>query len=188
MIAELGYVGFALDMYGKGKIGNTDDEKAALMNPFIENRTMIPKRIDAALATAKSLPMVDGRYIGAIGFCFGGLCVLDFVRSGASILGAVSFHGLLNAPKKKSDKPMQAKVLVCHGYDDPSVKPDQVIAFANEMTEAKVDWQIMMYGHTVHAFTNPKAAEPALGRRYNKKADVRSWIAMKDFFKEVFGK
>lgn len=185
-LAELGYVGFALDMFGKGKFGKTKEEKSALIQPLIQDRSLLQKRILAAFETVKKLPQVDTTRIGAIGFCFGGLCALDLARSGADVKGVVSFHGLLNAPENAAKHAIKAKVLALHGYNDPMVTPDQVNAFANEMTHAKVDWQLDMYGNTMHAFTNPDANDPGFGTVYNKQADARSWIAMREFFKEIF--
>jgi dienelactone hydrolase len=185
-LAELGYLGFALDMYGKGKIGNTKDEKVALITPFMQDRASLQKRILAAFNTVKKLDKVASSMIGAMGFCFGGLCVLDLARSGAEVKGVVSFHGLLNAPNNLANPHITAKVLALHGFDDPMVTPDQVVAFGQEMTHAKVDWQLDIYGNTMHAFTNPQANDPGFGTVYNKQADTRSWIAMKEFFKEVF--
>lgn len=186
-IAELGYIGFAIDMYGKGKLGNTKEEKTALMQPLLQDRNKLQNRILAAFDTITKLDSVNSARIGAIGFCFGGLCVLDLARSGADIKGVVSFHGLLHAPEEVTSHPIKAKVLVLHGFDDPMVKPEQVMTFADEMTQAKVDWQIDMYGHAMHAFTNPQANDPGFGTVYDKKADARSWIAMKDFFAEILG-
>lgn len=185
-IAELGYVGFALDMYGKGKIGTTKEEKSALMQPLVQNRHQLQQRILAALAAVKKIDTVDHSRIGAIGFCFGGLCVLDLARSGADVKGVVSFHGLLNAPEDTITSPIKAKILALHGYDDPMVTPDHIMQFADEMTAAKVDWQLHMYGNTMHAFTNPQANDPGFGTVYDKQADHRSWIAMREFFKEIF--
>ncbi|VVC76676.1 hypothetical protein AQUSIP_20000 [Aquicella siphonis] len=186
-LAELGYVGFALDMYGKGKAGNTKDEKAALMAPLIEDRVKLQRRILAALETVKKLDHTASGQIGAIGFCFGGLCVLDLARSGADVKGVVSFHGLLHAPEHTAEHRIRAKVLALHGFDDPMVTPDKVLAFGQEMTYAKVDWQLHVYGNAMHAFTNPQANDPDFGTVYEKNADMRSWTAMRSFFKEVFG-
>lgn len=186
-LAKLGYVGFALDMYGKGKLGKTKEEKVALMQPLMQDRSMLQKRILAALNTVKKLEMVDAKHIGAIGFCFGGLCVLDLARSGADMAGVVSFHGLLNPPENTAKQLIKAKILALHGFDDPMVTAEHVMHFGEEMTHAKADWQLTMYGHAMHAFTNPDANDPSFGTVYNKKADARSWIAMLEFFKEVFG-
>ena len=187
-IAELGYIGFALDMYGKGKIGKTKEEKSALMSPLVEDRFMLQKRILAAFDTIKKLEGVDTHHIGAMGFCFGGLCALDLARSGADVKGVVSFHGLLHAPEDATTHNIVAKILALHGYDDPMVTPDHVMAFGDEMTAAHADWQLYMYGNTMHAFTNPEANDKDFGTVYNKLAHQRSWLAMKNFFKEVFGK
>ena len=121
-----------------------------------------------------------------MGFCFGGLCVLDLARSGADVKGVISFHGLFNAPENLPNEPIKAKVLALHGQDDPMVPPEQVAALQKEMTNAGVDWQIHAYGNTMHAFTNPEANDPGFGTVYNAGADKRSWIAMKNFFEEIF--
>lgn len=185
-LAELGYVGFALDMFGKGKFGKTKEEKSALIQPFVQDRSKLLKRMQSALETVKKLEPVDSKAIGAIGFCFGGLCVLDLARSGVDIKGVVSFHGLLQSPDMEPQKTIKAKILALHGFDDPMVTPDKIRIFGDEMTKAKADWQMDIYGNTMHAFTNPEANDPGFGTVYNKKADERSWIAMKEFFKETF--
>jgi dienelactone hydrolase len=185
-LAELGYVGFALDMFGKGKLGKDNEEKMALISPLMSDRALLQRRMLAALQTASQLEQVDASKVAAIGFCFGGLCVLDLARSGADVKGVVSFHGLLNAPENKKDAAIKAKVLALHGHDDPMVPPSVVADFETEMTEAKVDWQLHVYGNTLHAFSNPQANDPALGTVYNKCADKRSWLAMKNFLDEMF--
>lgn len=185
-LAELGYVAFALDMFGKGKFGETKEEKSALIQPFVQDRTKLIKRIQAAYHKVKELEAVDTNKIAAMGFCFGGMCVLDLARSGSDVKGIISFHGLLHRPDNIAKETIKAKILVLHGFDDPMVTHDQVIAFGEEMTHAKVDWQLHIYGKTMHAFTNPKANDPGFGTVYNKVADERSWIAMKNFFHEIF--
>lgn len=185
-LAELGYVAFALDMYGQGTLGTTTEESAALMQPFIDDRQLLRQRINAALYAVTLLPWVDDSKIAAIGFCFGGLCVLDLARMGADIKGVVSFHGLLNAPEISEKQPVLAKVLALHGHDDPMATEDQLKTFTQEMTDLKVDWQLHSYGNTVHAFTNPKANNPALGTVYNDIADKRAWQSMRNFLEEIF--
>ena len=135
-LAELGYVGFALDMYGKGVRGGNPEENAKLMQPFMEDRAMLQKRIQAALYAVKLLPWVDDKKVAAIGFCFGGLCVLDLARTGAELQGVVSFHGLLGAPDNLTKPQIKAKILVLHGHDDPMGPVDQVIALEQELTAA----------------------------------------------------
>lgn len=185
-LARLGYVGFALDMYGKGILGASPEENAQLMQPFIDDRGKLQKRIKAALQAVKLLPWVDESKIAAIGFCFGGLCVLDLARTGADLQGVVSFHGLLGAPDNIHGTPIKAKVLALHGHDDPLVPVEQVVAFEQEMTEAGADWQLLTFGHTMHAFTNPVANNPDFGTVYQADADRRSWSAMKNFLAEIF--
>ena len=185
-IAELGYVGFALDIYGKGILGSSRDENAQLMQPFMADREKLQNRMKTALSTAKLLPWVDVTKVAAIGFCFGGLCVLDLARTGVDIKGVVSFHGLLGAPDNTKGNKIKAKILALHGRDDPMVPPELVLAFQKEMTQADADWQLVTYGNTVHAFTNPVANDPDLGTVYQADADRRSWLAMRNFFAEIF--
>lgn len=185
-LAELGYVGFALDMYGKGVLGSGPEQNAKLMQPFMDDRAMLQKRINAALTTVQSLPWVDGNNIAAIGFCFGGLCVLDLARTMADLKGVVCFHGLLGKPDNIQGYKIKAKVLALQGFDDPMAPVEQVVAFEREMTEAGADWQLHSYGHTMHSFTNPVANDPAFGTVYQPDADRRSWQAMQNFLVEVF--
>jgi dienelactone hydrolase len=130
-------------------------------------------------------PEVDPRRIAAMGFCFGGLCVLDLARSGADLRGVVSFHGLLTPPEPHPQYTILAKVLVLHGFDDPMAPPEQVVALGLELTEAGADWQIHAYGNTLHAFTNPRANDPGFGTVYNETADRRSWRSLREFLAEV---
>lgn len=185
-IAELGYFAFALDMYGAGKTGNSPEENGALMQPFITDRALLQKRITAALSAVKLLPWVDDKNIAAIGFCFGGLCVLDLARTGVDIKGVVSFHGLLGAPDNLKNIPIKAKVLVLHGHDDPMASAQDVLNLEQELTAAGADWQLHSYGNTMHAFTNPLANDPAFGTVYQATADKRSWQSMINFLAEIF--
>ncbi|MEM7174601.1 MAG: dienelactone hydrolase family protein [Chlamydiota bacterium] len=185
-LAELGYIGAALDMYGKGVLGANNDENSALMKPLIEDRVLLRERMLAGVTALEKQPFVDRSRLGAIGFCFGGLCALDLARSGADVKGVVSFHGLLNAPEESEKKPIQAKVLVLHGHDDPMVPPKQVANFTCEMTQLNVDWQLHIYGNTMHAFTNPDANDPKLGTLYQPEAEQRAFQEMELFLREVF--
>ncbi|WP_150048870.1 MULTISPECIES: dienelactone hydrolase family protein [Methylomonas] len=185
-LAELGYLGFAVDTYGKGVLGRSAEENAKLMAPFMHDRAMLQRRLTAGLTAAKMLPWADNRKIAAIGFCFGGLCALDLARTGADLMGAVSFHGLLIPPANIPEPRVKAKVLALHGHDDPMVTPEQVQAFEAEMTRAGTDWQVHVYGSTMHAFTNPLANDPGFGTVYQPSADKRSWLTMRNFFEEIF--
>lgn len=185
-LAELGYVGFAMDVYGKGVLGQSREENAALMTPLVQDRALLQKRLQAAIHALAMQAEVDPEKIAAIGFCFGGLSVLDLARVGAPVKGVVSFHGLFTPPGNTAGNKIAAKVLALHGWDDPMAKPDAVLAFAKEMTDAGADWQLHAYGHTMHAFTNPEANDPDFGTVYNAKADARSWQAMQNFLAELF--
>ena len=155
------------------------------MQPFLEDRALLQRRMNLALETLRKIDRVDPSRIAAMGFCFGGLCVLDLARSGADIRGVVSFHGLLNPPGKTAGNKIKARVLVLHGHDDPMVPPDAVLAFERELTEAGADWQVHVYGQTMHAFTNPQANDPAFGTVYKASADRRSWQSLQNFLAEV---
>lgn len=184
-LAELGYVGIAVDLFGKGVLGQSREENQALIAPFVGDRPFLQARLKATIAAMADQPEVSRGKMAAIGFCFGGLCALDIARSGGDVAGVVSFHGLLNAPGNTiaSIKP---KVLALHGWDDPMATPDDVNAFAKEMSAANADWQLHAYGNTMHAFTNPEANDPDFGTVYEEKADKRSWTAMKNFLAEIF--
>lgn len=185
-LAALGYAGFALDLYGAAKVGSGPEENARLMQPFLEDRALLQRRMHLALETVRRLEMVDRGRIAAIGFCFGGLCVLDLARTGADVKGVVSFHGLLKPPGNTKGTKILAKVLVLHGHDDPMVPVEDVVALERELTEAGADWQVHVYGHTMHAFTNPNANDPNIGTVYHPLANRRSWIAMRNFLEEIF--
>jgi len=186
-LAELGYFAFAVDMYGKGVLGQGIEESAALMQPFMDDRSLVLRRMKAALYAVTLFPWVDDKKIAAIGFCFGGLCVLDLARSGADIKGVVSFHGLVDAPSQKTPNTViKTKVLLLNGADDPMVSNDLLFALQQELTEAGADWQVHTYGKTMHAFTNPIANDPDFGTVYQPDSDRRSWLTMKNFLSEVF--
>jgi dienelactone hydrolase len=185
-IAKLGYVGFAIDMYGKGVTGSSVEENRALMGKLSSDRPNLQKRIAIAIDVLAQQQEVDAEKIAAIGYCFGGLCVLDLARSASTVKGVASFHGIFTAPGNTQGNTITAKVLYLHGYNDPLAPPESIIDLANEMTEAGADWQLQAYGNTYHSFTNPTANSPEVGNIYNPKADKRSWLAMQNFLEEVF--
>jgi dienelactone hydrolase len=184
-LARHGFATFALDMYGKGKRDLSAEENRMLMRMFMQDRALLARRINAALAAVKSLPQVDPRRVAAMGYCFGGLCVLDLARSGADVRGVVSFHGLLKPTGLSQSPKISAKILIVHGYDDPFAPPEDVLAIGKELTEAHADWQLHAYGNTVHSFTDPTATDRAGGRAYDDTADRRSWQTLIAFLDEV---
>ena len=186
-LAGLGYAAFALDLYGKAVRGSGPEENAALMQPFLDDRAMLQRRLLVALSTLQGEPEVDASRVAAIGFCFGGLRVLDIARTGADIAGLVSFHGLFGAPGNTAGNRVRARVLALHGWDDPMATPDAANALAAELSSMGADWQLHAYGNTMHAFTNPAANDAERGTVYDKNADRRSWQAMANFLDELFG-
>lgn len=186
-VADMGYVGFALDMYGKGIVGADGDaeKNGALMSPFAKDRALLRRRINTALNIVRQLPQVDATRVAAMGYCFGGMCALELARSGADVRGVISIHGILT-PGNVANETISAKVLCLHGHDDPMVPPEQVLAFETEMTQAGVDWQIHIYGGTMHAFTNPKANNPDFGTVYKEAAANRAYRSITDFLGDIF--
>jgi len=186
-LAELGYAAFAIDMYGKGIRPKDSKEASAQASIYRKDRGLMRSRARAGLDVLMSQPLVDARRIAAIGYCFGGSTVLELARSGADIAGVVSFHGNLDTPRPEDTRNIKAKVLVLHGADDPFVPEKDVAAFQEEMRQAKVDWQMVIYGGAVHSFSNPNSGDdPSTGAAYDEKADKRSWEAMRVFFEELF--
>ena len=185
-LAKQGYVGFALDLYGRGIVGSDPTENAALMQPFLDDRRLLQKRMLLAVDQLKKLDQTNQDRIAAIGFCFGGLAVLDLARTGASVSGVVSFHGLLGSPNNTYDNKITAKILLQHGWLDPLATPEQVLEFAKEMSKMDADWQLNAYGGAMHAFTNPRANDPSNGMKYDKVVEKRSWESMSSFLDEIF--
>lgn len=190
-LARLGYTAFVADIYGNGKKAHNDEEAATLMTPLFLDRKLLQERIQGAYRALSQTPSCNNN-IGAIGFCFGGLTVIELLRSGTPVKGVVSFHGLLgnnfnNQPA--NTVPIASKIsgslLILHGNDDPLVSKEDIFALQNELTAAKIDWQMYIYGNTSHAFTNPQANDVTHGLVYNQKAAVRSWKSMQNFFKEI---
>jgi dienelactone hydrolase len=186
-LAQLGYAGFAMDVYGKGVRGGSVAENQALMSPLVEDRARLRRRLQAGLDALSAQSPVDAGRMAAIGYCFGGLCVLDLARMGAPLRAVVSFHGLLIPAPGLENAAIEASVLVLHGHDDPMVPPEQVLAFEGEMSAAGADWQLHAHGGALHAFTHPDARDPASGALYDEKADRRSWQAMRNFLDERLG-
>lgn len=185
-VARLGYTAFALDAYGKGVRGDETGDNTHLMTPLLADRGLLRRRLLAALDAARTHPAVDPGRVAAIGYCFGGLGVLDLARAGAPDLrGVVSFHGIFAPPNLGPQGPITTKVLILHGWEDPLAPPAEVLAIASELTAAGADWQLHAYGHALHAFTFAGANFPERGVVYHPDADRRSWQAMRNFLGEV---
>ena len=191
-LAEMGYVGFAADLYGGGKVVETNEEALELMVPLFLDRKTLRERMVAAYEAASEHSLVDKNKIAAIGFCFGGAAVIELIRSGIELKGVVSFHGILGhslgeqkAPEHPGADRMHGSLLILHGYQDPLVSLDDILNIQQEFSSKGVDWQMHIYGNASHAFTNPNANEPESGLIYNQITEKRAMQSMKNFLNEV---
>ena len=185
-LVELGYNAFVADIFGKEFRGAERDTMFGEMNRLKEDRASLRRRLLSVVETACALEEVDEKQIVVAGYCFGGMCALDVARSGADIAAVVTFHALFDPPGLAPEK-ITAKVVAFHGWDDPMVPPEKVVALAQELTTAGADWQIHAYGHVAHGFTNPNAHQIGIeGVRYNELAAERSWTAFINALEELF--
>ena len=186
-LAELGYVAFAVDVYGQGVRPDNPGIAAKTAGIYKQDRQLTRRRMELGLKQLKSQPNVESESIAAIGYCFGGMCVLELARSGADIDGVVSFHGAIDSPSPQDGKNIKAKLLICHGADDPFESEADIDAAKAEWNVGKVDWQMNYYSGAVHSFTQPMAgSDNSKGAAYNEQADHRSWTAMQSFFDELW--
>jgi dienelactone hydrolase len=188
-LASLGYVALACDLHGEARVVEDLGESIKMLDSLYADPSKTRARATGGLLALAARPEVDAARIGTIGFCFGGTMSLELARSGADIKAVVGFHsGLTTAAPKSDAKAIKARILVCIGGDDPFIPLEQRAVFEAEMRDAGVDWQINVYGNTVHSFTNPTAANAKRpdAVRYNPEADGRSWKAMQNLFVEAF--
>ena len=189
-LAGLGYIGFACDVFGQGRrTTRQSSDPAQYMNELNADRALLRDRLGASLGALQGFDRVNPAKTAGVGFCFGGKAVLDMARAGLDVLGVVSFHGVYDRPDYANVAPIRARVLVCHGWDDPLGPPEAVVALGRELTDSGADWQIHAYGGAGHAFTDLELeGKPPLrpGVAYEEKADRRGWQAMKDFLAELF--
>lgn len=188
MLAKLGYVAFAADIYGKGNRATTPQEAGKLASIYTKNTKLARERIVTAYNLVRKYKFVDTNKMAVIGYCFGGGVAMELGMSGANIKGIVTFHGALNLPDTSDIKNIKAKVLILHGANDPYVKREVINKLMGVMDRDGIVYEVNFYSNTVHAFTNPASGnDPSKGVAYNKLSDERSWQAMKDFFHEIFG-
>lgn len=189
MLAELGYIAFAVDMYGDGKVAQDPKTAGEYASPFYKNPAMARERIEAALNQLKEYVQTDTTKIAATGYCFGGSMVLNMAKKGMDFRGVVSFHGNLSG-EPAARGTCKAKILLCHGGADQFVKEEDIRHFRQNLDSAKVTYKFINYPGATHAFTNPDAT--ATGKKfnmpieYNAAADKKSWEDMKMFLKMVF--
>lgn len=186
-LAELGYVAFAVDMYGKGKVTEHPAQAREWATQVRQNVEEWQKRAVVGLEILQEHELVDRRQIAAIGYCFGGATVLELAYGGADLAGVVSFHGALPVPTEEQRNQIKSKILVCHGAADPFLPADQLAEFRSALEDAGADWQMVYYSGARHSFTNPAADTHGIeGIKYDEKADKRSWQDMQQFFDEIF--
>ncbi len=190
MLAALGYVALAVDMYGEGKQAAHPEDAGRFSGEIKKNLPLARERFLAALELLKKEPTVDPERIAAIGYCFGGGIVLEMARSGVDLKGVASFHGSLATDHPARPGKVKAKVLVLNGADDTFVTAEQIVAFKKEMEQAGIDYRFVNYPGARHSFTNPKADEFGktfnLPLAYDARADAESWQAMEEFLREIF--
>lgn len=191
--AKMGYVALAADLFGEGITAKSDEESLALMLPLFADRKLLQRRIVKAVELLKEEPLVDPKRIAGVGYCFGGLTMLELLRSGAEIAGVVSCHGLLadvlgevRAKRPPIGHRLHGSILFLHGADDPMVSDSDIRQVTEELDEHGVDWQFNTYSQTVHAFTNPDAKDPDHGTLYNARTAKRSWRSLVNFLEEIF--
>ena len=186
-LATLGYVALAGDVFGEGVAPRNTQEAGAVAMHYKGDRVLYRARIQAGLDALKAQPSVDPARVAVIGFCFGGTGALEAARAGMPVAGVVSFHGGLDSPADRPVAGIKARILVCHGADDPFVPAKDVAAFQDEMRKAKADYTFIAYAGAVHSFTQKEAGDdPSRGAAYQEAAARRSWKHMQDFFAEVF--
>lgn len=186
-LAEAGYVGFALDLYGKGKVTTHPQEAQAFVAEATKDPQVLAARFNAALEQLKRDPHIDSTKIAAIGYCFGGAVVLDMARAGADLAAVVTLHGALATQHPAQPGKIKPRILVLAGGADPFVPPEQVETFRKEMQAAGAHFEIVIYPGAKHGFTNPNAAQYGMPQlAYNAAADRQSWAALLKLFREVF--
>ncbi len=185
-LADLGYRAVAVDLFGRATTRGGSEACAAAMTELIEGREALRDRLVGVLDVMTALPNVRPDAMAAIGFCFGGLCVLDLARHGTHLAAVASFHGLLTPLPEPPTTPITTKVSVFHGWDDPFAPPADVVALATELTERGADWQLHAYGHALHAFMAPFANAPERGIQYSAPTARRAWQGAVDFLRETF--
>jgi len=184
LLANEGYVGVGVDLYGHARVGANKDENASLMTPLLEDRQSLVNRLKAVIDTVSSHPQVDRSRVAVIGYCFGGLCALDCARNNLAIRGAVSLHGALSSPDHGVSGQIQSPVLVLHGFEDPLVPMSDFTAFTQEMVDRQANWECDIYGNAMHSFTNPTANDHDFGTVYHKQSADRSWQRTLSFLLE----
>ena len=183
-LARAGYVAFALDMFGKGRVTTHPESAQAFVAQSMQEATLIPGRFNAALQLLKSDPLVDPTRIGALGYCIGGAVVLGMARAGEDLKAVATIHGALATENPARPGQVKPKLLIMTGGADPMIPPDAVAAFEQEMKAAGVSYRVITYPGAKHGFTNPnadKAGVPGLG--YDAATDRKSWAELIKFFK-----
>jgi dienelactone hydrolase len=188
-LAGLGYVAFAVDMYGDGKVTEHPMEAGKMAGAVRMNEKEWVARGQAGLKILRDHPLVEEKKLAAIGYCFGGSTALKLAHAGSDLAAVVSFHGALPVPTEEEVKGIKAKILICHGALDSFIKEETIQAVRGAYEKGGVDYELIYFGGAVHSFTVPEANSKEIkGIRYDPAADRRSWAAMQALFSEVFAK
>lgn len=187
MLAKLGYVAFAADMYGNNKVTRHANDAKGWMKQITENTDSWQKRALSGLKQLKAHPKVNSAKTAAIGYCFGGATIMQMAYAGADLLGVASFHGSLPVASEDQFSKIKARILIAHGDSDGFVPAEQIQSFKSALTKANADWEMDLYGGAMHSFTNPYSDGYGMkGLQYNENADRRSWSRLLSFFEEIF--
>lgn len=187
MLAGLGYVAFAVDMYGTGKVTDSADQAKEWMTEVTADVEWWRERAMAGIRYLKNHKLVDANKIAAIGYCFGGGTVIQLAYSGLDINGIVSFHGSLPIADESAFGKIKTRMLIAHGNTDPFIPREVVTKFQDTLDKANADWNMITYGNVLHSFTNPKSDTRGMAAlKYDKQADEHSWQAMQHFFEQIF--
>lgn len=193
-LVELGYTAYGVDLFGEGLEAQTPEEARKLIAPLFSERQLIVERLSKAIEAVSAHPSADPNKVAMIGFCFGGLCVLEFTKTGYPLKGAVTFHAALGNPYDLHVQPIEiassipASILMLQGYKDALAPEGELRKLEKELTQAGADWQMVIYGNAMHAFTNPKANMPEHSLQYHELTAERAWLAMKNFLSEIFSR
>ncbi len=183
-VVPWGYQALVADVWGRDLVGAPVEELGRIAMALVDDRDRLADLVAAVVSAAAALPEVDAERLAVMGFCFGGMCALDAARYGLPVTGVAGFHSMLKPPPGRPVRPIAARIVLYHGWDDPWAPPEDVLALTAELTEAGADWQLHAFGDTRHAFMMPGAEDSEHGMRYSERAAERAWTSLRHFLGE----